>query len=100
MPKYAVDGNGSVVAQTFHRSPLAFLLGIDRSAPAFLLEHPVVDPLHAGALDRPPAEAFPELLCPVGVLRRELDVHDVLAHLASFLPHAIRSRAWSEHWSS
>src|SRR6266511_1547599 len=52
---------------------------------------------HVGSFDRPAAQAFPELLAPVGVLRRELDVHDLLAHLASFLRDAIRSRPWSGH---
>src|SRR6266542_4906369 len=86
-----------VAAEVDNRALLAFLLRVDRAAPAVVLEHAVVDPLHAGSFDRPAAQAFPELLAPVGVLRRELDVHDLLAHLASFLRDAIRSRPWSEH---
>src|SRR6266536_257889 len=73
-----------VAAEVDNRSLLAFLLRVDRAAPAVVLEHAVVDPLHAGALDRPASDAFPELLGPVGVLPGELDVHDLLAHLASF----------------
>src|SRR5580765_7586572 len=57
---------------------LAFLLGIDGTAPAVLLEHAVVNALHAGVADRPTGEALPELRCAVCVPRRELDVHDLL----------------------
>src|SRR5436190_1065086 len=70
---------------------LALLLRIDRTAPALVLEHAVVDPGHAGVLDRPAREALPEGLGAVGVLGRQLDVHDAFAHLASFFSDAIRS---------
>ena len=58
------------------------LLRVDRAAPAVLLEHPVVEPLHAGGspIAQPPKPS--QNFCrAVRVLRRELDVHDLLAHL-------------------
>src|SRR5438067_1531742 len=75
-------------------APLVIHLRVDGAAPAVVLEHPVVHSLHAGTLDRPASEAFPELLAAIDVLRRKLHVHDLLAHLASFSRDAIRSRAW------
>src|SRR6266545_829738 len=40
-----------VAAEVDDRALLAFLLRVDRATPAVVLEHAVVDPLHAGALD-------------------------------------------------
>ena len=70
-----------VAAEVDRRAGGALHLRVDGAAPAVLLEHPVVDPRHPRVLDRPAADGFPELLRAVGVLRRELDVHDLLAHL-------------------
>src|SRR4051812_19631328 len=74
------------------RPPLVALLRVDRAAPAVLLEHAVIEPLHPGVADRPAGEGLPEPLRAVGVLRGKLDVHDLLGHRASFSAHAIRSR--------
>src|SRR5262249_6421543 len=62
---------------------------IDGAAPAVVLEHPVAELLHTGRDGQlPPAETLPELLRAVGVLRRELHVHDLPSHAASFRwPH-------------
>src|SRR2546428_840025 len=66
-----------VVGAEVHDGALqAAVCRIHRAAPAFVLKHPVVHPGHSGVLDRPAADALPELLRPVRVLRRELDVHD------------------------
>ena len=52
------------------------LARVDRAA-RLALEHPVVDPRHAGVGELPAEELRVEALRPVGVARRELDVDDL-----------------------
>src|SRR5437867_13017092 len=65
VPHLRQVGVDVVALEVNDRAVLAGLLGVDSAAPAVVLEHPVVQPLHAGALDRPAAEALPELLAAI-----------------------------------
>src|SRR3954454_11784115 len=81
LPHLGEIGVDVVAAEIDRGAGGAFHLREDRAAPAVLLEHPVVDARHARVPDRPTADGLPELLCAVGVLRRKLDVYDLLSHL-------------------
>src|SRR4029078_7205780 len=75
--KAAVDVVG---AEVEHRAALT-LHAVHAAALIALLPHQVLHAGHAGALDPHAADAFPELLPALEILRRKLQVHDFLAHV-------------------
>src|SRR5712691_8085563 len=77
-------------AEVDDEAAAARLAGVHGAA-GLSLEHPVVDPRHAGVLELPAEERAVELCRAVGVLRRHLDVHDLSGHSASFRGSAGRS---------
>src|SRR3954471_5948428 len=69
-----------VVAAEVDARPRHAFHAVDAAALAVFLPHQVLHAGHARIVDLPAADAFPELLAPLEILRRKLEVHDPFAH--------------------
>src|SRR3954463_52206 len=69
-----------VVAAEVDARPRHSFHAVDAAALAVLLPHQVLHAGHARIVDLPAADAFPEPLAPLDILRRKLEVYDPFAH--------------------
>src|SRR5262249_15579965 len=74
------DVRVDVVAAEVERRPRHAFHAVDAAALIAFLPHQVLHAAHAGVLDLPAADHFPELPPALEILRRELDVHDSFTH--------------------